>query len=99
LEATSQRQQPASPTPAWWRNWDLTRELSPQVPVQWHSRRDPAGIALWAECNAKATGTHQASAKELGTNVIHPGEPRIFCAELLETLQLPGISVGPGKIC
>lgn len=73
LEAIGQRKQPASLTPAQWRNWDLTHELPLQVPAQWHSRRAPAGTALWSGCNAEATGTHQTSEKEvLGTDLI-PG--------------------------
>lgn len=46
LEAASQRQQSTSSTPAWWRNWDLTQELSWQEPMQCHSRRAPAGTVL-----------------------------------------------------
>lgn len=100
METIGQRQQPTSPTPAMWRNWDLTRELSLQVPVQRHSRRAPAGTALWAGCNAEATGSNQTSEKEeLGTKVFYPREPCIFCAELLEALQLLGVLAGPGKIC
>lgn len=47
------------------------QEPSPQVPVQQHSRREPAGIALWNRCNVKATGTCDTSEKEgLGTKAV-----------------------------
>lgn len=59
MEATGQRQQSASSP-----NWDLTQELSRQVPVQLHSRTEPAGTARWAGCNARVTGTHWVQKKK-----------------------------------
>lgn len=66
LEATSQRQQSTSSTPACWRNWDLRQELSWQGPV---SQQESASWSCpWAGCNAGITRIHWSSGKDIAHN-------------------------------
>lgn len=92
LEATSQRQQSTSSTPAWWRNWNLTQELS------WHSRRAPAGTKLGLGAMLGSPG-FTGIQEELGTMASYARKPRVLCTELLQTLQSLGTLEGSGKIC